>query len=115
MGIKEFVKKLSADSAFAENYNGLKDVAAVVEQAIKDGYTITAEEVTELANGKISDEELDGVTGGMEFAVSKERGVNIIFNKELNGVTRGVSVGFNKDQGVNAINNNMSAVNNIIK
>ena len=66
MGIKEFAKKLSADSAFAENYNGLKDAAAFVEQAKKDGYTITAEEATELANGKISDEVLDGVTGGLQ-------------------------------------------------
>ena len=68
MGIKEFFEKLNTDSAFAENYSGLKDAAAFIEQAKKDGYTITAEEVTKMlkaaADGKVSDEELDNVTGG---------------------------------------------------
>ena len=77
MGIKEFAEKLSADSAFAENQNGLKDAAAFIEQAIKDGYTITAEEVAELANGKISDEELNGVTGGGRFMFNNNLGLDI--------------------------------------
>ena len=68
MGIKEFAEKLNTDSAFAENYSGLKGAAAFVEQAKKDGYTVTAEEIIEMAktvvDGKINDEELDSVTGG---------------------------------------------------
>jgi len=104
MGIKEFAEKLSADSAFAENYSGLEDAAAVVEQAIKDGYTITAEEVTELANGMISDEELDGVTGGESFASRKEQGMDIKMKMELNGVTGEDNVKLSNNQGVGILN-----------
>jgi len=68
MGLKEFAERLAADSAFAEHYRGLTSQAAVVEQAHKDGYAVTADDLAELLNaagdGQISDEELDGVAGG---------------------------------------------------
>jgi len=68
MRLKEFTERLAADRAFAEHYRGLTGQAAVVEQAQKDGYAVTAEDLAELLqaarDGQISDEELDSVTGG---------------------------------------------------
>jgi len=66
--LKEFTERLAADSAFAEHYRGLTSQAAVVQQAQKDGYAVTADDLAELLqaarDGQIGDEELDSVTGG---------------------------------------------------
>ena len=68
MGLKEFAERLSADSAFAEHYRRLSSEAAVVEQAQKDGYAVTADDLAELpqdpGDGRIGDDELDSVAGG---------------------------------------------------
>ena len=80
MGIKELIEKIKEDEAFANKYSGLADTAAFVEQAKKDGYTITAEELAKLAkpaaDGKISDDELESVAGGNTTTTQKCRKCN---------------------------------------
>ena len=68
MGISELLKRFETDEGFSANYKGLADADAVIEQARKDGYSVTKEEIEALRaqkqNAELSDDELGAVAGG---------------------------------------------------
>ena len=73
MGINDFLLKLSENEDFAAKYSVLDGIDTVLEQAAKDGYVITENDVQALRfeaeyhiSGRVemSDEMLDAVAGG---------------------------------------------------
>ena len=73
MALTELIKKLSEDKEYEAKYRELTSIDAFTEQAAKDGYSITAEDVEalrreseyrETGRTELSDEMLDDVAGG---------------------------------------------------
>ena len=65
--LKAFLEKVKADTSLQEKLNGAADADAVVEIAKDAGFSITAEDIQSMqsATVELSDEELEGVAGGM--------------------------------------------------
>ena len=64
--LKAFLEKVKADTSLQEKLNGAADADAVVEIANAAGFSITAEDIQSMqsATVELSDEELDGASGG---------------------------------------------------
>ena len=64
--LKAFLEKLKADTSLQEKLNGAADADAVVEIAKEAGFAITAEDIQSMqsATVELSDEELEGASGG---------------------------------------------------
>ena len=77
MTLTDLIKKMSEDKEFEAKYRELSSVGTVVEQAARDGYSITSEDVEILRVGaefsgsgcaELSDEMMDDVAGGTNTA-----------------------------------------------
>ena len=62
--LKAFWEATQADSALQQKLQGVTDLGAIVDIAKEAGFTISVEEL-EQAQMKLSDEQLDGATGGL--------------------------------------------------
>ena len=62
--LKAFWEATQADSALQQKLQGVTDLGAIVDIAKEAGFTISVEEL-EQAQKELSDEQLDGATGGM--------------------------------------------------
>ena len=64
--LNAFLEKVKADTELQEKLNGAADADAVVEIAKEAGFAITAEDIqsTQSATIELSDEELEGASGG---------------------------------------------------
>jgi len=60
---KAFWEATQADSALQQKLQGVTDLGAIVDIAKEAGFTISVEEL-EQAQKELSDEQLDGATGG---------------------------------------------------
>ena len=61
--LKAFLEKVKADTSLQEKLNAAADANAVVEIAKEVGFSISADVLTK-AQSEISEEELEGLTGG---------------------------------------------------
>ena len=61
--IKAFWEAIQSDQALQQKLQGVNDPGAIVDIAKEAGFTISAEEV-QTAQVVLSDEQLDGATGG---------------------------------------------------
>ena len=61
--LKAFWDAIQADSALQQKLQGVTDLGAIVDIAKEAGFTISVEEL-EQAQKELSDEQLDGATGG---------------------------------------------------
>ena len=61
--LKAFWEATQADSALQQKLQGVTDLGAIVDIAKEAGFTISVEEL-EQAQKELSDEQLDGATGG---------------------------------------------------
>jgi len=73
MALTELIKKMSEDKEFEAKYRELDSIDAYMEQAARDGYSITSEDVEMLRIGaefnengcaELSDEMMEDVAGG---------------------------------------------------
>ena len=62
--LKAFLEKFKADTSLQEKLKAASDADAVVAIAKEAGFSISAEDLTK-AQSEVSDEELEGATGGM--------------------------------------------------
>ena len=62
--LKAFWEATQADSALQQKLQGVTDLGAIVGIAKEAGFTISVEEL-EQAQKELSDEQLDGATGGL--------------------------------------------------
>ena len=62
--LKAFWDATQADSALQQKLQGVTDLGAIVDIAKEAGFTISVEEL-EQAQKELSDEQLDGATGGL--------------------------------------------------
>ena len=62
--LKAFWEATQADSALQQKLQGVTDLGAIVDIAKEAGFTISVEEL-EQAQKELSDEQLDGATGGI--------------------------------------------------
>tara|TARA_B000000441_G_scaffold117343_1_gene89900 strand:- start:434 stop:658 length:225 start_codon:yes stop_codon:yes gene_type:complete len=62
--LKAFWEATQADSALQQKLQGVTDLGAIVDIAKEAGFTISVEEL-EQAQKELSDEQLDGATGGL--------------------------------------------------
>ena len=64
--LNAFLEKIKSDTSLQEKLNGAADADAVVEIAKEAGFAITAEDIqsTQSATIELSDEELEGASGG---------------------------------------------------
>ena len=62
--LKAFWEATQADSALQQKLQGVTDLGAIVDIAKEEGFTISVEEL-EQAQKELSDEQLDGATGGL--------------------------------------------------
>ena len=64
--LKAFLEKVKADTSLQEKLNEAADADAVVEIAKAAGFAITAEDIQSMqsATVELSDEELEGASGG---------------------------------------------------
>ena len=62
--LKVFLEKVKADTSLQEKLKAAADVDAVVEIAKEAGFSISADDLNK-AQSEISEEELEGVAGGM--------------------------------------------------
>jgi len=65
--LKAFLEAVRADAGLQEKLIAAANADAVVGMAKEAGFVITAEEL-ELAQAEISEEELEGVAGGIKFS-----------------------------------------------
>ena len=77
MALTDLIKRMSEDREFEAKYRELSSVYAVVEQAARDGYSITSEDVEMLRTGaefnengcaELTDEMMVDVAGGTNTA-----------------------------------------------
>ena len=61
--LKAFWDAIQSDSALQQKLQGVTDLGAIVDIAKEAGFTISVEEL-EQAQTELSDEQLDGATGG---------------------------------------------------
>ena len=66
--LKAFWDATQADSALQQKLQGVTDLGAIVDIAKEAGFTISVEEL-EQAQKELSDEQLDGATGGFCFPI----------------------------------------------
>ena len=62
--LKAFWDAIQSDSALQQKLQGVTDLGAIVDIAKEAGFTISVEEL-EQAQKELSDEQLDGATGGL--------------------------------------------------
>ena len=62
--LKAFWDAIESDSALQQKLQGVTDLGAIVDIAKEAGFTISVEEL-EQAQKELSDEQLDGATGGL--------------------------------------------------
>ena len=62
--LKAFWEATQADSALQQKLQGVTDLGAIVDIAKEAGFTISVEKL-EQAQKELSDEQLDGATGGL--------------------------------------------------
>ena len=62
--LNAFLEKVKGDTTLQEKLNGAADADAVVEIAKEAGFAITAENIQSMQSVEVSDEELEGATGG---------------------------------------------------
>ena len=62
--LKAFWEATQADSALQQKLQGVTDLGAIVDIAREAGFTISVEKL-EQAQKELSDEQLDGATGGL--------------------------------------------------
>ena len=67
--LNAFLEKVKGDTTLQEKLNGAADSGAVVEIAKAAGFSITAEDIQSMqsATVELSDEELEGASGGLCF------------------------------------------------
>ena len=65
--LKAFLEKVKADTSLQEKLKAAADANAVVEIAKEAGFAITAEDIQSMqsATTELSDDELEGVAGGI--------------------------------------------------
>ena len=68
--LNAFLEKVKGDTSLQEKLNGAADADAVVEIAKEAGFSITAEDIQSLqsATVELSDEELEGASGGFHLS-----------------------------------------------
>ena len=71
--LKAFLEAVKADAGVQEKLKAAKDVDAVVEIAKAAGFAISAEELKK-SQAEISEEELEGVAGGLAVTEPQYRG-----------------------------------------
>ena len=62
--LKAFWEAIQSDQALQQKLQGVNDPGAIVDIAKEAGFTISAEEL-QSAQVELSDEQLDGATGGL--------------------------------------------------
>ncbi|QBE68655.1 hypothetical protein SynWH8101_1067 [Synechococcus sp. WH 8101] len=67
--LKAFLEAVKAESGLQEKLKTVKDVDAVVEIAKTAGFVISAEEMMR-AQAEVSEEDLEGVAGGVLYCYS---------------------------------------------
>jgi predicted ribosomally synthesized peptide with nif11-like leader len=68
--LKAFLEAVKADAGLQEKLKAAKDVDAVVEIAEAAGFVISADELKRAqAESEMTDEELEGVAGGVELRI----------------------------------------------
>ncbi len=65
--LKAFLEKLKDDSSLQEKLKAAADSDAVLAIAKEAGFSISADEFTKAQSTELSDEELEGVAGGLIF------------------------------------------------
>ena len=70
--LKAFLEAVKADAGLQEKLKAAGDADAVVAIAKEAGFSITAEDIQSMksATGEVSDEELEGATGGAVAVMS---------------------------------------------
>ena len=68
--LKNFLESVKADAELQEKLKAAADVDAVVAIAKAAGFAISAEELNNTQTVELSDEELEGVAGGMPGGIS---------------------------------------------
>ncbi len=64
--VKRFLEAVSQDKEFLEKINEAASPETVIALAAEKGFTLTAEDMKPAATGELSDDELDGVAGGID-------------------------------------------------
>lgn len=67
---KAFIAKAEADTSLQEKLKAAADANTVVAIAKAAGFSITAVDLPEVSEAELSDEELEGVAGGVMSGVS---------------------------------------------
>ena len=68
--LKSFLEKVKADTSLQEKLKGAADADAAFTIAKEAGFAITAEDIQSMQSSTdLSDEELEGVTGGFFDAI----------------------------------------------
>ncbi len=63
--LKAFLEKVQGDTSLQEKLKAAADANAVVAIAKEAGFGITAEDITQAQSVELSDQELEGVAGGL--------------------------------------------------
>ena len=110
MKLTDLIKKLSEDKEFEARYRELDDIEAVLHQASKDGYSITAEDVetlrceaeyNESGRAELSDDMMEDVAGGTMAGLDAppswpQQWLRSLFNKKQG--TSAVPLPYNKKE-----------------
>ncbi|QBE69388.1 hypothetical protein SynWH8101_1806 [Synechococcus sp. WH 8101] len=75
--LKDFLEAVKADAGLQEKLKAAADADAVVAIAKSAGFVISAEELQK-TQSDLSDEELEGVAGGMPIYCGKEHNYSIV-------------------------------------
>ena len=68
--LKAFLEAVKADAGLQEKLKAAGDADAVIAIAKAAGFAITTEQIEELQQTELSDEELEGVAGGLSVVAS---------------------------------------------
>ena len=66
--LKAFLEKVKADTSLQEKLKAASDANAASAIAKEAGFSISADEFTKAQSTELSDEELEGVAGGLLFS-----------------------------------------------
>ena len=79
--LKAFLEKVKADTSLQQKLKAADDADVVVSIAKEEGFSISADDMKKTPSDEVSEEELEGVAGGMKLGGWTEMGVICIFNK----------------------------------
>ena len=87
--LKAFLEKVKGDTSLEEKLKAAADANAVLAIAKEAGFSISADDLTQ-AQSELSDQELEGVAGGLGLCTKKAKARGWYWLTDLNIPTLGV-------------------------